>query len=62
MKRRWWRSKEVIGEKVMIGDGQFYPNISDIQHWQTNHIRWERERGQNPKSLSCFYTLFKQGI
>jgi hypothetical protein len=33
-----------MGDKVVIGDGQFYPSISDIQHWQTNHIRWERER------------------
>jgi hypothetical protein len=26
MKQKWERSKEMFSDKVMIGDGQFYPN------------------------------------
>jgi hypothetical protein len=32
MKHRWWRSKEVIGDRVVVGDGQFYPT-ADVT-WQ----------------------------
>jgi hypothetical protein len=27
MKHRWWRSKKVIGDKVVIDDGQFYLSL-----------------------------------
>jgi hypothetical protein len=32
MKHRWWRSKEVIGDKVVISDGQFY--LTADMTWQ----------------------------
>jgi hypothetical protein len=27
MKHKWWRFKKVIGDKVAINDGQFYPRL-----------------------------------
>jgi len=33
MKHRWRRFKEVIDDRVMIGDGQFYPTAD--MTWQT---------------------------
>jgi len=36
MKHKWWRSKEVIDDTIIIGDEQFYPtkvkpNINSIE-------------------------------
>jgi hypothetical protein len=28
MKHKWWRSKKVISDSVVIGDWQFYPTLS----------------------------------
>jgi hypothetical protein len=31
MKHRWWRSKEVFDDNVVIDDRQFYPGASNIK-------------------------------
>jgi hypothetical protein len=30
MKHKWLRSKEMIGERLVIGDGHFYPNLISL--------------------------------